>query len=112
MPYSETEIITRVEGLEIRELRLWVERGWVRPVRTSRGYRFDEMDIARLRLLRQLQDELGVAEETVPLVLSLMDQVYGLRRELRLLAEAIAREPEEVRSRILGRIREVESGEG
>jgi chaperone modulatory protein CbpM len=47
-----------------------------------------------------LRDDLALDEEALPLILSLMDQLYGLRRELRALAQAVDREPDEVRARI------------
>ena len=105
MLVSEREVVAEVRGLTIRRLRAWVRRGWVRPAVRDHEYRFDELDLARLRLLCELREELGVGEEAVPLLLSLLDQVYGLRRELRRLAEAIQAEPNEVRERILARLR-------
>jgi chaperone modulatory protein CbpM len=47
-----------------------------------------------------LHYELAVEEETLPLVVSLMDQIYDLRRSSRAVAAAIADEPEEVQMRI------------
>ena len=38
------------------------------------------------------------------MVVSLVDQIHGLRRELRLLGEAVAAEPPEVRARIRDRL--------
>jgi hypothetical protein len=37
----------------------------------------------------------------VPLVLSLLDQVYALRRQLNALTGAVQRQPDDVRRRIL-----------
>jgi chaperone modulatory protein CbpM len=45
--------------------------------------------------------DLAVEEETMPLVLALLDQVYALRRQLSALTAAIQRQPEEVRRAIL-----------
>lgn len=105
MPLTEDELLRLVAGVERRELRLWVESGWVRPARaggTAVGAEaFTEMDCARVRLIQELR----VEEETVPLVLSLMDQIYGLRCELRRLAAAIQAEPEPVRRSIVERLR-------
>ena len=38
------------------------------------------------------------------MVLSLVDQIHGLRRELRPLGEAVATEPGEVRARVRSRL--------
>jgi chaperone modulatory protein CbpM len=44
-----------------------------------------------------------VNDEVMPLILSLVDQVYGLRRELRRLALAVKEQPEDVRRAIAER---------
>ncbi len=106
MLVGEREVVAEIRGLTVRRLRAWVRRGWVRPAVRDREYRFDELDLARLRLLCELREDLGVGEEAVPVILSLLDQVYGLRRELRRLARAIEAEPAEVRARVLARLRE------
>ncbi len=104
MWYREEEVVARVPGLTVRRLRRWVVRGWVRPARRDGEVAFDELDLARLRLLVELRDELGLGEDVLSVVLGLMDQLYGLRRRLRLLLEAVAELPEEQRRRILERL--------
>ena len=54
----------------------------------------------------ELRDELGLGEDVLPVVLGLMDQLYGLRRRLRRLLEALAELPEDQRRRILQRLEE------
>ena len=105
---SVRELLIRVEGLTVAELRLSVRRGWVRPSRqVSDGagrprqrLRFLEVDAARLRLIRELRHDFDIDDEALPLVLSLLDRVYSLRADLRCLTEAIAEQPEPVRRRI------------
>jgi chaperone modulatory protein CbpM len=81
-------VVTRVPGVAIEEVRDWVARGWVLPQGGPPDWAFAEIDVARVRLIRDLRHDLGVEEETLPLVLSLLDQVYELRRRLRALAAA------------------------
>ena len=103
---TEDDLLRLVAGIERWELRAWVASGWVRPTPgAGGGEAYTEMDCARVQLVRELRHELRVEEETVPLVLSLMDQVYGLRRELRRLAAAVQAEPEPVRRSIVERLR-------
>ena len=81
--------------LEVVELTTWVERGWVHPDSTEAGWEFHEIDVARVRLLHDLRRDMDVAEDALPLVLSLLDQVYELRGTLRsLLGELQSRSPE------------------
>jgi chaperone modulatory protein CbpM len=42
-----------------------------------------------------------VEEETIPLVLSLLDQLYALRRQMNALTAAIREQPDDVRQAIL-----------
>jgi chaperone modulatory protein CbpM len=97
---GETQVVEQVGRLSVTELRLWCEAGWVAPAHPGSpgdaGPVFDEIDIARVRLVCELRDDLGLDEGAIPVVLSLVDQLYGLRRELRALARAIEQQPDEV----------------
>ena len=100
---SEREVIARVERLTVTRLRVWVSQGWIRPAdRDAQGY--SEADIARAALICNLEDELGFAEEDVPVLLNLIDQIHGLRSELRVLIEALDELPEDVRTTVRMRI--------
>lgn len=97
----EQEVVRTVIGLKRAELRRWVAAGWVAPQRRDGEARFREIDVARLQMIVQIRRDMRIAEENMPLVLSLVDQVYGLRNELRRLAEAVEAQPETVRRAIV-----------
>ena len=68
----------------------WVARGWVRADGAApEDWRFAEIDVARIRLIRDLRLAMAVEEETMPLVLSLVDQVHVLRRRLHVIATSL-----------------------
>ena len=90
--------------------RTWIAADWVRPERGQSEPRFSDADIARVRLIQELRQDMGIDEETLPLLLSLLDQLYASRRRLRTLAEAVAQEPGEVRQRITERYVQAISG--
>lgn len=97
-----TEVVLAVERIDRVELSRWVELGWVSPLGRERGEpAFSELDVARVCLICDLVHDMAVEEETVPLVLSLLDQVYSLRRQLNALTAAVQRQPEDVRRAIL-----------
>ena len=98
-------VLAEVGGLDEAELVGWVERRWVRAERTDEGYRFRAVDVARVHLIREIRHDFAVDEDTMALVLSLLDQVYRLRRQVRSLADAIADQPEPVRDGILAALR-------
>jgi chaperone modulatory protein CbpM len=89
------------------ELVLWVERRWVRAERDPGGaWRFTDMDVARVRLLVDLRVTLEVTEELIPLVLSLIDQLYDARRAVRGLLDALEDQPADVREAVLASARQ------
>ena len=61
---------------------------------------FREVDIARVELILEIRHEFAIDDEAVPVVLDLLDQVYGLRRQLRRLCDALESQPDEVREAI------------
>lgn len=87
--------------LETVELTGWVERAWVVPEADAAGtWLFREIDVARVRLIYDLRRDLEVAEETVPLVLSLLDQIYELRAALKGVMQAIEHQPPAVKAAV------------
>ncbi|MGR3322585.1 MAG: MerR family transcriptional regulator [Pseudooceanicola sp.] len=101
MSYEEHEVVSRVPSVTLRELRSWVREGWVRPREGTAGPLFDEIDVARIRLVCDLRKDLAVPVDTLPVILSLIDQLHATRRDLRCLAEAVAGQSEERRAAIL-----------
>lgn len=83
------------------ELITWVERGWVCPEPAGNEWIFQEVDVARVRLIHDLRASMDVDDEALPVVLSLLDQVYDLRGQLRALMRAVQSQPEAVRRAIL-----------
>jgi chaperone modulatory protein CbpM len=100
-----TAVIALFPDLREAELLSWVERGWVRPEGTDPDWIFHDIDIARVRLIHDFGRAMAISEETMPLVLSLLDQVYTLRGQIRALARAVEGQPEPVRQAILAALR-------
>ncbi|MES1990235.1 MAG: hypothetical protein V4441_04690 [Pseudomonadota bacterium] len=97
--------------LDVVELTTWIEHRWVRPQPDANAneegdvWTFHEIDIARVRLIYDLRHNLDVPEDTLPMMLSLLDQVYDLRRKISAVSSAIEDNPQELRDRILAIIR-------
>ncbi len=91
----------QVRGLRLADLERWVALAWVRPDGAPGAWVFQEMDVARVRLIVELRDELSLDEEALPTVLSLMDQLYEARRQMRAMAQAITAAPEAARAAVL-----------
>ena len=75
----------RISGVSPQELERWVEERLLLPDEGG----FEEVDVARARLIVELRRDFALDEEALPLVLSLLDQVYALRRQVRALCDAL-----------------------
>ena len=102
--YSETEVIARVEGLTVARLRSFVAAECLAPAEREGRLAYAEVDLARVRLLAELVTDFDLDADAAGVVVSLVDQIHGLRRALRQLGEAVAAEPGEVRDRIRQRL--------
>jgi chaperone modulatory protein CbpM len=100
---SETDLIAQVQHLTVTRLRVWVQQGWIRPADKA-AQSYSEADLARAALICNLQDELGFPEEDVPVLLNLIDQIHGLRSQLRSVLEVLDELPDDVRSTVRVRI--------
>lgn len=102
--YSETEVVARVEGLTVTRLRAFVAADCLVPAEREGRLAFGEADLARAQLLAELVNDFDLDADGAAVVVSLVDQIHGLRRALRRLGEAVGSEPEEVRRRIRERL--------
>ena len=109
---KEHEVVAVVDGLTIRRLRAWVRHGWVRPQRVDNATMFSDVDAARLRLICHLRMDMNVNEDAMPVVLSLMDQLYGVRHEMRCLVEALDVQSNEIREDVLHHFRRIKDPNG
>jgi chaperone modulatory protein CbpM len=100
---SERDLLARVQRLTVTRLRVWVAQGWIKPT-DARAPNYSEADLARAALICNLEDELGFAEEDVPVLLNLIDQIHGLRAELKGLVDALEDLPPDIRATVRMRI--------
>jgi chaperone modulatory protein CbpM len=82
-------LIAQIDGLDQNDLVRWIANEWVKPDVEDGRYVFHAIDIARVHLIYELREDLDVNESTLPIVLSLLDQLYDLRRHLRTIDNAI-----------------------
>jgi len=88
MKISKQEFLIR-SGLEHETLASWLEEQWLIPSDSSAEMSFSDIDIARARFIRDLQEIMGVNDEGVGVILHLVDQLYGVRRTLMTLQNVI-----------------------
>ena len=99
------EVLVELRTVERTEILAWIEADWVRPEADADPPVFRPVDVARLRLIQELHHDLAIDREAMPVVLSLIDEMYTLRRRIAALARAIAETPDEVRATLYSRCR-------
>lgn len=81
-----SEFLARAEVTR-ETLNVWIEEEWLVPRTESAELAFSEIDLARARLIGDLMRELGVNREGVGIILSLLDQMHGMRKTMRGMLE-------------------------
>lgn len=98
--FSAPDALEIVPDLTEGQLERYIRAGVVQPVQSEQGPIFREIDIARLSLLVELADGYHLNDEALGMVMSLLDQLHGLRGEMRAIIDAVAQEPAETRVRL------------
>ena len=82
-PRYMISVAAELVGMHPQTLRIYEQRGLVRPGRTAGGTRlYSDADIERLRIIQQLTTELGLNLAGVEHVLRLEDELQRLQRRL------------------------------
>lgn len=105
MIMDEHGVVAEIRRLTLRELRLWVREGWIQPAQGEAGPVFDEIDVARIRLLCDLRKDMALPTEALPVVLTLIDRLNQTRADLHCLVAALEEQPGEVRRSVAARVR-------
>ncbi len=101
--FESHEFLLRAR-LDAASLQAWIEAGWLAPRQAGPERAFSELELARVCLIRDLREGMGVNDEGVAIVLDLLDQVHGLRQALRRVSSALLGLPEPLRQEILTRL--------
>lgn len=97
------------EDLATGELAGWVAQRWIQPEPDAfGGWSFRDIDIARTGLVYDLRREMETPEATMPIVLSLIDQIYELRRVVDGFGQVLAEQPSAVRDAFQARFARTE----
>jgi len=78
--------ITQTYQISEQFIRECLQKQWIEPLDTEAS-KLSQEDIARLLLIRDLMEDMGVNDESVPVILNLIDQIHALKRKARLLGE-------------------------
>jgi chaperone modulatory protein CbpM len=98
------DLVERIAVLQRSDLEAWIGEGLVSPQQEAGALLFSDMECARIRLICTLYYELEIDTEALPVILSLVDQLYGTRQRLLSLTAAVAAQDEPVQAAILAAI--------
>lgn len=102
---TEIELIRQAGCLAASELHDWIDAGLLKPIRDESGYLFDDLDQARVALICDLHYHMGLGAESLPVILSLIDQLHETRHSLRAMSTAVSEQPDEIRISITSRVK-------
>ncbi len=96
-PIYMISIAAELVGMHPQTLRMYEQKGLVRPKRTPGGTRlYSEADVERLRIIQRLTGELGLNLAGVELVLRLEDELRRAHARIERLQEQLRQEVQKV----------------
>ncbi|MBV1867966.1 MAG: hypothetical protein KUG69_08690 [Marinosulfonomonas sp.] len=103
--FSEDEAVAAVARLTRVQLISFVQAEMILPLQTDSGPMYRQIDLVRMELLCELSEQFELGSDALGVVISLIDQLYGVRAELQTVLDAVGQEPSDVRQRILEVVR-------
>ena len=104
------DIVERIAELQRSDLDAWIHENLVTPREEAGSLLFSDMEYARVRLICTLRYELEIEADTLPVVMSLIDQLYDTRQRLLSLAAAVASQDKAVQAAIVSAMAAATSG--
>ncbi|HBQ36711.1 MAG TPA: hypothetical protein DD729_07750 [Rhodobacteraceae bacterium] len=105
--YSEEQLITTVSRLTRTRLTTYVKHEFICPSQSESGVVYSAADLARIELICDLDEQFDLQGDALGVVLSLIDQLHGVRGELRRVMEAIEAQPDDVQGQIIALLQKV-----
>ena len=96
MTITRQEFLIRAR-LDHDTLEMWIAEEWIVPTGADPEVSFTEADLARAQLIRDLMGDLEVNDAGVGVILSLVDQMHGLRKVLADLLVSMHQSPDQRR---------------
>ena len=98
------DLVATISVLQRSDLEAWISEQFVAPQQESGTFLFTDMECARVRLICTLHYDLEIDASALPLVLSLVDQLYDTRQRLLSLTAAVAAQDQNVQAAIIAAI--------
>ncbi|MES2195698.1 MAG: chaperone modulator CbpM [Pseudomonadota bacterium] len=95
------ELLATISTLQRSDLERWISEELVEPQQDEGSLLFSDMECARVRLICTLTYELDIESSTLPVVMSLLDQLYDTRQRLSALTRAVAVQDKAIQAAIV-----------
>ena len=95
------DFVVTISALRRSDLEAWIREELVVPRQEAGTLFFTDKECARVRLICTLRYELEIDTDTLPVVLSLVDQLYDTRQRLLSLTAAVAAQDKAVQAAII-----------
>lgn len=95
------DLLAAISTLQRNDLERWISEGLVAPRQDAGRLLFSDMECARVRLICTLTYELDIDGDTLPVVMSLLDQLYDTRQRLLSLTRAVAGQDKTIQAAII-----------
>jgi chaperone modulatory protein CbpM len=104
------DLVVAISSLQRGDLEAWIREELIVPQREEGTLLFTDMECARVRLICTLHYELDIDADALPLVLSLVDQLYDARQRLLSLSAAVAAQDKTIQTAIIAALQHVPVG--
>ena len=94
------DLLATIPSLQRSDLEGWIRDELVIAERDT-GLSFSDMECARIRLICTLTYELEIDSDALPVVLSLLDQLYETRQRLMSLTRAVTSQDKAIQAAIV-----------
>ncbi len=95
------DLLATISTLQRSDLERWISEELVAPQQDAGSLSFSEMECARVRLICTLTYELEIDSGALPVVLSLVDQLYDTRQRLLSLTRAVTVQDKTIQAAII-----------
>ncbi len=101
MTLTEEELIETITRLTSDRLTEYLAAEIVVPEQSNDGVVYHSIDVARLELACELHEQYEMEADALSMMISLIDQMHGLRAELREVLNAVEAQPDPVRQQLI-----------
>ena len=79
--FYQLDDVIKMYGIDEELINICIINNWIVPVNAKKRL-FDQEDLSRLCLIKDLRYDMGVNDEAIPIIMSLLDQIHWLKKQI------------------------------